>query len=205
MKLAWILWLAQILPQPAADSLCLSTTLYLEARDQSERGQRAVAEVALRRRDSGLWGDDVCLEASGVGIEAQDGAVAVAGDPRMAVGIHHHRMRRGALGQVVARERLGARVEHRQVVAALADEPDASVRCDGRIAGTGVRPGDGPLPDGRAALGGLHGAERRREWQGTGEQQEPALHRHPPTAWCSEGYAGPAHGRRQARHEGLAK
>ena len=60
MKLAWILWLAQILPQPAADSLCLSTTLYLEARDQSERGQRAVAEVALRRRDSGLWGDDVC-------------------------------------------------------------------------------------------------------------------------------------------------
>ena len=60
MKLAWILWLAQILPQPAADSLCLSTTLYLEARDQSERGQRAVADVALRRRDSGLWGDDVC-------------------------------------------------------------------------------------------------------------------------------------------------
>jgi len=60
MKLAWILWLAQILPQPAADSLCLSTTLYLEARDQSERGQRAVAEVALRRRDSGLWGDNVC-------------------------------------------------------------------------------------------------------------------------------------------------
>ena len=60
MKLAWILWLAQILPQPAADSLCLSTTLYLEARDQSVRGQRAVAEVALRRRDSGLWGNDVC-------------------------------------------------------------------------------------------------------------------------------------------------
>lgn len=60
MKLAWILWLAQILPQPAADSLCLSTTLYLEARDQSLRGQRAVAEVALRRRDSGLWGDNVC-------------------------------------------------------------------------------------------------------------------------------------------------
>ncbi len=60
MKLAWILWLAQILPQPAADSLCLSTTLYLEARDQSVRGQRAVAEVALRRRDSGLWGDNVC-------------------------------------------------------------------------------------------------------------------------------------------------
>jgi len=60
MKLAWILWLSQVLPQPAADSLCLSTTLYLEARDQSVRGQQAVAEVALRRRDSGLWGDDLC-------------------------------------------------------------------------------------------------------------------------------------------------
>ncbi|HET6436259.1 MAG TPA: cell wall hydrolase [Xanthomonadaceae bacterium] len=60
MKLAWILWLSQVLPQPAADSLCLSTTVYLEARDQSVRGQQAVAEVALRRRDSGLWGDTVC-------------------------------------------------------------------------------------------------------------------------------------------------
>ena len=60
MKLAWILWLASVLPPPAADSLCLSTTLYLEARDQSELGQHAVAEVALRRADSGLWGDSVC-------------------------------------------------------------------------------------------------------------------------------------------------
>lgn len=60
MKLAWILWLSHILPQPAADSLCLSTTVYLEARDQSVRGQQAVAEVALRRRDSGLWGNNVC-------------------------------------------------------------------------------------------------------------------------------------------------
>ena len=61
MKLAWILWLSSnVLPQPAADSLCLSTTVYLEARDQSVRGQRAVAEVALRRRDSGLWGHNVC-------------------------------------------------------------------------------------------------------------------------------------------------
>lgn len=60
MKLAWILWLSQLLPQPAADSLCLSTTVYLEARDQSLRGQQAVAEVALRRRDSGLWGESVC-------------------------------------------------------------------------------------------------------------------------------------------------
>ena len=60
MKRAWILWLSQLLPQPAADSLCLSTTVYLEARDQTVRGQQAVAEVALRRRDSGLWGDSMC-------------------------------------------------------------------------------------------------------------------------------------------------
>ncbi|MCE7033270.1 cell wall hydrolase [Lysobacter sp. GX 14042] len=60
MKLAWILWLASILPPQTADSLCLSTTLYLEARNQSIQGQQAVAEVALRRRDSGLWGDSVC-------------------------------------------------------------------------------------------------------------------------------------------------
>lgn len=60
MKLAWILWLSHVLPQPAADSLCLSTTVYLEARDQSALGQQAVAEVALRRRDSGLWGNNLC-------------------------------------------------------------------------------------------------------------------------------------------------
>lgn len=60
MKLAWILWLASILPPPMADSLCLSTTVYLEARDQSERGQQAVAEVALRRQESGLWGERMC-------------------------------------------------------------------------------------------------------------------------------------------------
>lgn len=60
MKLAWILWLASVLPPQAADSLCLSTTLYLEARDQSVRGQQAVAEVALRRQDSGLWGQSMC-------------------------------------------------------------------------------------------------------------------------------------------------
>ena len=60
MKLAWILWLSQMLPQPAADSLCLSTTVYLEARYQTLRGQQAVAEVALRRLDSGLWGDSMC-------------------------------------------------------------------------------------------------------------------------------------------------
>ena len=60
MKLAWILWLASILPPQAADSLCLSATLDLEARDQSTQGQQAVAEVALRREDSGLWGDSMC-------------------------------------------------------------------------------------------------------------------------------------------------
>lgn len=60
MKLAWILWLASVLPPQAADSLCLSTTVYLEARDQSVRGQQAVAEVALRREESGLWGDSMC-------------------------------------------------------------------------------------------------------------------------------------------------
>ena len=60
MKLAWIMWLSSVLTPQAADSLCLSTTLYLEARDQSVRGQQAVAEVALRRRDSGLWGSTVC-------------------------------------------------------------------------------------------------------------------------------------------------
>lgn len=60
MKLAWVLWLATVLPPEPADSLCLSATVYLEARDQSVRGQKAVAEVALRRRDSGLWGETVC-------------------------------------------------------------------------------------------------------------------------------------------------
>lgn len=60
MQLAWILWLASVLPPQAADSLCLSATVYLEARDQSPRGQKAVAEVALRREESGLWGDSMC-------------------------------------------------------------------------------------------------------------------------------------------------
>jgi spore germination cell wall hydrolase CwlJ-like protein len=60
MKLAWILWLSSLLPQPAADSLCLATTVYLEARNQSELGQQAVAEVALRRLESGRWGRDMC-------------------------------------------------------------------------------------------------------------------------------------------------
>ena len=60
MKLALILWLMTVLPHQAADPMCLATTVYLEARDQSDLGQRAVAEVALRRRDSGQWGTTVC-------------------------------------------------------------------------------------------------------------------------------------------------
>ncbi|KFN49684.1 cell wall hydrolase [Arenimonas composti] len=60
MKLSFLLWLASMLPQPAADPLCLATTVYLEARNQSELGQRAVAEVAMRRYESGRWGDSVC-------------------------------------------------------------------------------------------------------------------------------------------------
>ena len=52
MKLAWILWLSQLLPQPAADSLCLSTTVYLEARDQTLRGQQAVAAQACPTQEA---------------------------------------------------------------------------------------------------------------------------------------------------------
>lgn len=60
MKLSFLLWLASVLPQPAADPLCLAATVYLEARDQPVTGQRAVAEVALRRQADGRWGDSVC-------------------------------------------------------------------------------------------------------------------------------------------------
>lgn len=60
MELSFLMWLASLLPPAQAEPLCLATTVYLEARDQSELGQRAVAEVALRRRDSGYWGQDVC-------------------------------------------------------------------------------------------------------------------------------------------------
>ncbi len=60
MKLALLLWISQLLPQPLADNLCLATTVYLEARNQSMLGQQAVAEVALRRLESGHWGDSLC-------------------------------------------------------------------------------------------------------------------------------------------------
>ncbi|HET7663096.1 MAG TPA: cell wall hydrolase [Rhodanobacteraceae bacterium] len=60
MKLAWILWMTTILPQPMAAQTCLATTIYLEARSQPTIGQFAVAEVALRRRQEGRWGKTVC-------------------------------------------------------------------------------------------------------------------------------------------------
>ncbi|WP_049622561.1 cell wall hydrolase [Frateuria defendens] len=60
MKLSLLLWLASVLPQPLADQTCLATTVYLEARSEPTIGQMAVAEVALRRRERGLWGDTVC-------------------------------------------------------------------------------------------------------------------------------------------------
>jgi spore germination cell wall hydrolase CwlJ-like protein len=60
MHLSFLLWVASLLPQSAADPLCLASTVYLEARDQSQLGQRAVAEVALRREEDGRWGDSVC-------------------------------------------------------------------------------------------------------------------------------------------------
>lgn len=60
MKLSFLLWLASVLPQSAADPLCLAATVYLEARDQPVAGQQAVAEVAMRRRADGRWGDSVC-------------------------------------------------------------------------------------------------------------------------------------------------
>ena len=60
MKLAFLLWLASVLPAPVADQVCLATTVYLEARSEPEAGQLAVAEVAMTRRDSGRWGDTAC-------------------------------------------------------------------------------------------------------------------------------------------------
>jgi len=60
MKLSFLLWLASILPQPVADRACLAGAIYLEARSEPVTGQFAVAEVALRRADSGQWGNSVC-------------------------------------------------------------------------------------------------------------------------------------------------
>ena len=60
MKLGLLLWLASLLPQPTADRVCLASTIYLEARSESAVGQAAVAEVALRRQESGQWGSTLC-------------------------------------------------------------------------------------------------------------------------------------------------
>ena len=60
MNFSLLLWLTTIMPQPVADHACLATTVYLEARSESTNGQMAVAEVALRRRDRGTWGDTLC-------------------------------------------------------------------------------------------------------------------------------------------------
>lgn len=60
MTVGWILWLASILPQPHADRLCLATTIYLEARSEPFHGQQAIAEVALARLHSRMYGDTLC-------------------------------------------------------------------------------------------------------------------------------------------------
>jgi spore germination cell wall hydrolase CwlJ-like protein len=60
MNLAWLLWVVSILPPAVADQTCLAATVYLEARSESRIGQMAVAEVAMRRRETGRWGDTVC-------------------------------------------------------------------------------------------------------------------------------------------------
>ncbi|HZP65604.1 MAG TPA: cell wall hydrolase [Rudaea sp.] len=60
MKLAWILWLASTFHNPVSDRACLAATVYLEARSESIVGQMAVAEVAMRRRESGQWGSSLC-------------------------------------------------------------------------------------------------------------------------------------------------
>ena len=60
MKLAFLLWLVSVLPQPVADRACMAGTIYLEARSEPVAGQLAVAEVAMRRADSGQWGNSLC-------------------------------------------------------------------------------------------------------------------------------------------------
>ena len=60
MQLAWLLWLASVLPAHEADRTCLAAMVYLEARSETQMGQAAVAEVAMRRREDGRWGDSVC-------------------------------------------------------------------------------------------------------------------------------------------------
>lgn len=44
----------------AKQTLCLAQNIYHEARQESIRGQRGVAEVTLNRLNSGRFGDTVC-------------------------------------------------------------------------------------------------------------------------------------------------
>lgn len=60
MTLGTLFWIAAMIGGPVKEQTCLAATIYLEARDQSTRGQLAVAEVALRRVEQGRWGDSVC-------------------------------------------------------------------------------------------------------------------------------------------------
>ena len=54
-------WLAaQIAPEGGSEWNCLKTALYFEARGESLKGQFAVAEVVLNRRDSGRYPASVC-------------------------------------------------------------------------------------------------------------------------------------------------
>jgi spore germination cell wall hydrolase CwlJ-like protein len=71
MKLEWLLWLTSLLPQPLAEHTCLATTIYLEARSESTLGQMAVAEVVMRRQESGRWGETVCAVVNARGQFAQ--------------------------------------------------------------------------------------------------------------------------------------
>jgi spore germination cell wall hydrolase CwlJ-like protein len=60
MTLGTLMFLAALIGGTTQQHACLAATVYLEARDQPLAGQVAVAEVALDRRDAGLWGDSVC-------------------------------------------------------------------------------------------------------------------------------------------------
>lgn len=60
MTLGLLLGMIALLPRPVADQTCLAATVYMEARSQPDRGQLAVAEVALDRLDMGRYGNTIC-------------------------------------------------------------------------------------------------------------------------------------------------
>ena len=60
MKLSMLLWMTTLMPQPVANQACLQVHRRGQARSQSTVGQMAVAEVAMRRRERGQWGNTVC-------------------------------------------------------------------------------------------------------------------------------------------------